>query len=365
MRSEGNEGRRTLPRPGDPARHGLLVFGLGPGCPTARSPPTGRRLTAFLTTRHNAAMSGTIMIEGLEFSGACGVTDDERARPQPIAIDAELAYDPAAFEDAARSGLLSQGLDYAAVCTLIRAIGTAQPYVLLETLADRLARELFNKFPVAHLSLWVRKLSPPLGDIHGSVGVKLARHRDDLGAPLAPAPFLREISARLPQGRALDLAAGRGRNALFLARQGWTVEALDRDEQALSELRRAADAEGLRHLTTRTIDLEPAGPPPPDLGAAQYDVITVFFYLYRPLFPMLIRALRPGGVLVYETFLVDNHLRYGHPRRREFCLEPNELLRLTAPLSVLHYDEGMRIERGSLGAQPSQIVTARLLARKS
>ena len=309
-------------------------------------------------------MPSSIVIEGLEFSGACGVTADERARPQPIAVDAELAYDPAAFQDAAHTGSLAQGLDYAAVCTLIRAIGTAQPYVLLETLADRLARELFNKFPVAHLSLWVRKLSPPLPDIHGSVGVRLAQRRDEGGGPLAPAPFLREIAMRFPQGRALDVAAGRGRHALFLARQGLTVEALDRDEQALSELRRTAEAEGIRDLTTRTIDLEPAGLPPPDLGTAQYDVITVFFYLYRPLFPILIQALRPGGLLVYETFLVDNHLRYGHPRRREFCLEPNELLRLTAPLRIRRYDEGERIQDSLSGQSPERLCTAQLLGER-
>ncbi len=169
---------------------------------------------------------------------------------------------------------------------------------------------------------------------------------------------------RLPQGRALDVAAGRGRHALFLARQGLTVEALDRDEQALSELGRTADAEGLKNLTTRTIDLEPAGLPPPDLGTAQYDVITVFFYLYRPLFPMLIQALRPGGLLVYETFLVDNHLRYGHPRRREFCLEPNELLHLTAPLRICRYDEDERVYDSHSGQPTERLFTAQLLAEK-
>ena len=306
-------------------------------------------------------MSGKIVIEGLEFSGACGVSAQERAQLQPIAVDAELDYASQAFQEVAASGNLSRGLDYAAVSTRIRTIGTSAEYVLLETLADRLAETLLQEFPVEQLSLWVRKLAPPLPDIKGSVGVRVSRHRDELSGPLTPAPFLREVISRLPHGRALDVAAGQGRNALYLAHQGWTVEAIDRDAIALDQLRATASARTHLALTTSVLDLEPDGLPPPELGKEQFDVITVFFYLYRPLFPALITALKPGGLLAYETFLLENHLRYGHPRRREFCLDSNELLRLVEPLTIQYYDENQR-PRSSHEA--AGIFTARLLARK-
>lgn len=322
-------------------------------------------MTGFCVSLQNATMTAKIVIERLEFQGACGLTREERGRLQPIAVDAELDYAPLAFQQTASSGDLSQGLDYAAVSACIHAVATAGEYVLLETLADRLAEALFKAFPVSHLSLWIRKLAPPLPDIKGSVGIRLSRDRYELNDPLAPASFLCEVSQHLPRGRALDVAAGRGRNALHLARLGNTVEAVDRDAVALEELQTAAAAQGYATLTTCAIDLEPTGTPPPELGKELYDVITVFFYLYRPLFPMLIQALKPGGMLVYETFLADNHLRYGHPRRREFCLETNELLRLVEPLVIRHYNEGARSQAGPPGHEVAQVITARLLAQKS
>jgi SAM-dependent methyltransferase len=161
------------------------------------------------------------------------------------------------------------------------------------------------------------------------------------------------------------VAAGRGRNALYLARLGYVVEAIDRNAAELEALRAVAATGGHTALTTRVVDLEPAGLPPPELGKEQFDVITVFFYLYRPLFPALTTALKPGGMLVYETFLIENHLRSGHPRRREFCLETNELLRLAEPLTIRRYDEDERPQNGLLGCGPDRIFTARLLAQKS
>ena len=309
-------------------------------------------------------MSTMIVIEQLEFQGHCGVTPKERAHPQPLAVDAELDYSTQAFTDAASTADLSRGLDYAAVVDRIRAIGTATDYVLLETLADRVAAALFEEFPIEHLSLWVRKLAPPLPDIKGSVGIRLSRHRRETDGSPAPSPFLSEMTPRLPQGIALDLASGRGRHSLYLAQMGFAVDAIDRDVAALEDLRSAATVRGFPRLTTQLIDLEPTGSPPPELGKERYDVILVFFYLYRPLFPVLLNALKPGGMLVYETFLVENHLRYGHPRRREFCLDANELLRNVEPLRILHYDEGDRVEAGSSARTAGVSVTARLLAQK-
>ena len=91
------------------------------------------------------------------------------------------------------------------------------------------------------------------------------------------------------------------------------------------------------------------------------NVIVVFFYLHRALFPALIESLKPNGVLIYETFTIDNYLRHRHPRRWEFCLAHNELLRLTSNLRVLSYDEGEH----DGGHGPGAVFTARLVAQQA
>ena len=139
------------------------------------------------------------------------------------------------------------------------------------------------------------------------------------------------------------------------------VEAIDRDSLALTALKEAAGERHLSGLPTRVLDLEEKPDHPPSLGRECYDAIVVFFYLHRPLFPVLIDALKPNGILIYETFSIENYFRHQHPRRWEFCLAQNELLRLTAPLRVLHYDEGEH--DGGHGSGPCY--TARLVAQKA
>ena len=129
----------------------------------------------------------------------------------------------------------------------------------------------------------------------------------------------------------LDLACGRGRHALYLARAGFRVRAVDRDAGAIADLRDTAGRLGL-DVTCDVLDLETT--PPPGLGDACYDAVVVFHYLHRPLFPAIGRALVRGGLLVYETFTVAQSLR-GHPRNPAFLLHPGELPRLVAPLEVL------------------------------
>ncbi len=128
---------------------------------------------------------------------------------------------------------------------------------------------------------------------------------------------------------------GRGRNALYLAAQGFDVEGLERDQQAIAACLTAADACGLQ-LTARQVDLEQHRIPP-----GYYDLIICFYYLDRNLMPQIKEALRPGGMVVYETFLIDNHDRFGHPRHREYCLAYNELLNTFKDFRVLFYHEGM------------------------
>jgi SAM-dependent methyltransferase len=157
-----------------------------------------------------------------------------------------------------------------------------------------------------------------------------------MASALVPTPWLVAHQALLPgRGEALDVACGRGRNALWLAERGLDVHAVDRDAEAIDAVRREANA---RHLpiVAGVCDLEAPGV---SLGRARYDVIVVVHYLHRPLRPALIEALRPGGLLIYETFTRDQALR-GKPTNPDFLLEKGELRRLVAPLTVLDYREG-------------------------
>jgi dihydroneopterin aldolase len=305
-------------------------------------------------------MADHLVIEHLEFQGHCGVTVAERQALQPLAIDLELEYAPDACALAASTSDIANAVDYAAVAARVLEVGRKQPYVLLETLGEAVTAMLFHEFPIIRAKLWIRKVIPPVDGVQGSVGVKLDRTRPAVLFGHTPAQFLKDSLSLLPRGQALDVACGRGRNTLCLASQGFKVDAVDRDEQVLADLASDATQQGLTSVTIRAMDLEdPARPP--EIPAARYEVILGFYYLHRPLFPALLQALKPGGVLIYETFLVDNHLRYHHPRRREFCLKHNELLTLVRGLRILHYDEGGRHD----GHETEPVFTARLLAQKS
>ena len=279
-------------------------------------------------------MADRLVIERLEFDGFVGIEERERTVPQPLAVDLELFLD---FSKASSTDDLKDTVDYAEVAETIVAAAKAEQFVLIETLGQRLAETILAQYPVSKVSLWVRKLCPPLHHTVGSVGARIARpssmghHGDGQSAAL----WLTEHRALLKTGRALDLAAGEGRNALYLAEEGFEVEAWDRDEQSLEALAAKARARGLS-IKTRVVDLERE----PSVPVETFDLGVVFYYLQRNLIPSIIQSLRPGGLVVYETFLIDNHLRYSHPRHREFCLEHNELLSLFSGLRVLAYREG-------------------------
>jgi SAM-dependent methyltransferase len=133
----------------------------------------------------------------------------------------------------------------------------------------------------------------------------------------------------------LDVASGRGRHAVYLAAGGWSVHAVDRHAEALAALEAHARSLGLPIETSR-IDLETGDP---DLGAERYGTVLVFNYLHRPLMPALIRALKPGGVMLYETFTTGQRER-GHPRNPDFLLADGELVTLVSPLEVVRRREG-------------------------
>lgn len=132
-------------------------------------------------------------------------------------------------------------------------------------------------------------------------------------------------------GEVLDYACGSGRHARWLAQRGFRVDAVDRDGIALQLL------QGLPKIHTREADLEGETWP---FEGCQFDAIVVTNYLYRPRFPQLLKLLRPGGVLIYETFMLGN-ARFGKPSNPEFLLRPNELLeRLVGDWTIVAFEQG-------------------------
>lgn len=191
----------------------------------------------------------------------------------------------------------------------------------------------------------VRWLDAPLG--------ALPEGRADTG-PAArlwrPSPFLERVRPLLPAGRALDLACGSGRDAVFLALHGWRSEGWDHDPDALARAGALAAGEGVR-IGTRVVELEGDAPP---ADGGPWDVVVVVRFLHRPLLPWIERALAPGGALVYETFRTGQE-RHGRPRNPRFLLRPGELREAFPALEVERYEED-EPEGGP--------VLARLLARR-
>jgi 2-polyprenyl-3-methyl-5-hydroxy-6-metoxy-1,4-benzoquinol methylase len=128
----------------------------------------------------------------------------------------------------------------------------------------------------------------------------------------------------------LDLACGEGRHSLAAAALGAQVVAVDRDEQALETARQAAERQGLRIEWVKA-DLEQ---PWPELG--QFDGVLVFNFLDRSRMAAIRDAVKPGGVLIMETFLVSQtELGWG-PTDSAHLLEPGELSQLAGPFEILH-----------------------------
>lgn len=163
---------------------------------------------------------------------------------------------------------------------------------------------------------------------------------------------LREYAFLLPEtGTALDLACGRGGNALFLARRGLQAHAWDISQEAIGTLAREAEAEGLR-VVTEVRDVQESPPVP-----GTFDVICVSFYLERDICGALTEALRPGGLLYYQTFIHEKVTDEG-PNNPAYRLGPNELLGLFAPLHVLAYQELGRTGDTGQGARDTAWLVA-------
>jgi len=156
--------------------------------------------------------------------------------------------------------------------------------------------------------------------------------------------------------RALDVATGLGRNALHLARAGYQVDAVDISPTALREAARRARREGLRGIRWIVADLDRWRPP-----RGRYDVVVNSFFLDRRLFPALRAAVRPGGVLIFETHLATPTDDGGPPGRRR-RLRPGELRRALGDWDVLYARDG-RCRDGGRTLALGRIVVRRPLGR--
>ncbi len=161
------------------------------------------------------------------------------------------------------------------------------------------------------------------------------RHRGK--APGDPEPYLIEMLPLLPRGgRVLDVAAGRGRNALALARARFTVVAADLSMVGLEILAAAARAQRLP-IWPVLVNFDTFA-----FRAGSLDAIVNLNFLDRSLFAEFLRMLRPGGVLLADTFLIDQ-AQVGSPRDRRFLLEHYELRALLSQFEILRYREGLAV----------------------
>ncbi len=168
----------------------------------------------------------------------------------------------------------------------------------------------------------------------------------------APAQVLSEYAHLLPEsGTALDLACGRGGNALFLARRGLEVHAWDISKAAIDGLGHQAKSEGLE---IRTCECDVNESPP---SSNMFDVICVSFYLERAIAGQIMEALKPRGLLFYQTFTHERVTDDG-PGNPSYRLGPNELLELFAPLHVLAYREEGRTGNLQLGLRDTAWLVA-------
>jgi SAM-dependent methyltransferase len=174
-----------------------------------------------------------------------------------------------------------------------------------------------------------------------------------------PSPFVvaqrERLRASAVLGPCLDLACGRGRHALFAARAGLRVVALDRDASLLRKLAAQSTAERLAIHALRADAESPRGLP---FRPARFGAVLVTRFLFRALAPRIIEALAPGGLLVYETF-TERQRELGHgPSNPAFLLESGELPRLFEGLDAIESVEGL-VESGTTRAWLAGLVARR------
>ena len=162
--------------------------------------------------------------------------------------------------------------------------------------------------------------------------------------------ILKKYLRFFPRKKALDLAAGEGRNAVFLAEHGFDVEAIDISRTALDRAKKSALSRGVR-IKTVAADLDTFVIP-----KEEYDLILDFYFLDRRLIPKIKRGLKKEGMVVFETYATDQRdMAAGGPSKKKYLLKPNELLGLFRGFHILFYREGIFREGGKRRAMASLI----------
>ena len=172
-----------------------------------------------------------------------------------------------------------------------------------------------------------------------------------------PVVFLTEQIDRLRRGTALVLAAGEGRNAVYLAQQGFDVLAVDISARGLEKCRALAEARGVK-LETVVADLDTY-----DMGESRYDLITDFYYHDASLLPRVVMALKPGGFFILQNFSIDQLTTNGFgPRNPDWLVHPNKLLAAFAGLRIRYYEDAVVELDEGMHKGPGAVV--RLLVQK-
>lgn len=164
--------------------------------------------------------------------------------------------------------------------------------------------------------------------------------------------FLEYIGNPQQASPVLDLACGTGRSGLRLTQRGIPVVFADRSASALDKIKKQL-ADDKQAGRVWQVDLEQADVNPFDHQV--FSAVICFRYLHRPLFPYILSAVEPGGLVIYETFTTDNR-HFGRPNNPDFLLRPGELKTWFEDWQILHYHEGIQQE-------PDRAI-AQLVARK-
>jgi SAM-dependent methyltransferase len=167
-----------------------------------------------------------------------------------------------------------------------------------------------------------------------------------------PTQLLADWLPKLPRGRALDIACGAGRNALYLAERGYAVDAVDISSVALDRARASARERG---LTVNWIEMDLEATIPTD---ARYDLIVMVRYTHPTLVADLVGLLTDGGYLLCEEHLLTKREVVG-PTNARFRMRPNELLGLATGLRIIYYHEGLVDDPDGRTAALAQLIGCR------
>lgn len=163
---------------------------------------------------------------------------------------------------------------------------------------------------------------------------------------LDPSPVLREYIEKTTDGRALDVACGTGRNAIFLAERGYEVDAIDQSIEGLRRTRENAMERGV----TDSINLIQTDATQWDYPRSHYDVVTISFFRTLDRLGDLTAALKPNGILFYQHHLRSDPPAVAGPSSDRSRFRSNELLHACLDCTVLYYEESTEIWNGSVSA---------------